>query len=107
MNCTVIGDFINWKANNTPVNVYQHIGLQESLFSTLLDEATSKRVGELKIRGSSELNGTKITCIATKVGNQVSNEESEPVLILVEGINFHYAVSLNLSFTGFELVITC
>lgn len=91
MNCTIIGDFINWKANNTPVNAYQHLGLHESLFPTVLDEAANKRLGQLKIRGSAELNGTNITCIATKTANnQVINDESEPVLILVEGAYLFY-----------------
>ena len=104
MNCTIIGDFINWEANNTPANAYQHLGLHESLFSTVLDPSTNKRLGQLRIRGSSKLNGTKITCIATKLGNLVSTEESEPVLILVEGILFIIYMQ---SFPAWRLVITC
>ena len=85
MNCTIIGDYISWKANNTPVNFFSHLGLYESLVSTLLDEALNKRMGQLRIRGSPELNGTKITCIAAQIGTEFSNSKSDTVMILVQG----------------------
>lgn len=85
MNCTIIGDYISWKANNTPVNFFSHLGLFESLVSTLLDEASNNRIGQLRIRGSPALNGTKITCIATQIGTEISNSKSDTVVILVQG----------------------
>lgn len=88
MNCTVIGDHINWKINGTPLAGDKHAGFYYShQSSVLLDETTNIRTGQLRIRGLNTTNGTMVTCVASQVidSEHFTVAESEPALILVQG----------------------
>ena len=89
MNCTVIGDHINWRVDGEPLVGDEHAGFFYShQSSVLLDEATNKRMGQLTIRGLNTTNGTMVTCVASQLidSEHFTVAESEPALILVQGI---------------------
>ena len=89
MNCTVIGDHINWKIDGEPLVGDEHAKFSYSYQSiNLLNEAANKRIGQLRIVGlNTTSNGTMVTCVVSQLRNTLfSVAVSKPALILVQGI---------------------
>ena len=87
INCTVIGDHINWKANNTPVKDLSSLGFDDSFLPLVINESRHERKGMLKIRGSQSINKTTITCHTILPGGNRSHAKSKPALIQVQGMH--------------------
>ena len=92
INCTVIGDHINWKANDTPVQDLSNLGFDVSNLPLLINESRHERKGMLKIRGSKNINKTTITCYTILPGGDRSHAKSKPALIQVQGMHVVYTV---------------
>lgn len=84
----MIGDHINWKANDTPIQDITNLGFNDSILPLVINESRHERKGMLKIRGSEDINRTNITCHTVLPGGDRSHAtaKSKPALILVQGI---------------------
>lgn len=93
--CTVIGEHINWWANNTPVQDFVALGFDDSSLPEVVNVSTNEQIGKLKIRGSKKINGTMITChVIMYSGVEPTDAESKPALILVQGIAMYMQIIL-------------
>ena len=85
----VIGDHINWKANDTPI---RDSGFDYSDLPQIVNVSTNERIAKLKITGYNYINGTRITCHVSQLQEQLTpgvfrltTDHSHPALIRVQG----------------------
>ena len=91
--CTAIGDQINWMANDTPIKDLSAFGFDDSYLPQIINNLTNERKAKLKIRGSSYINETKITCHVAQLLQEelisgvlrLTTASSKPALIRVQG----------------------
>ena len=98
LNCTAIATFINWEVNGQPVNDLDSPDFSYSASTVVVrvNETQTLRMSTLKVTGSSDSNGSNITCFAfllTSTTHPIA--KSEPALILVQGtcvlfVLYHY-----------------
>ena len=83
-NCTGIGSTFFWKANGTELsNDGKKIFIAPPL---LVDEVQDLKISTLRVTVASTDNATNITCTAIKLDPFSISNESEPALLLVQGI---------------------
>lgn len=110
----VIGEHINWKANDTPVQDLAALEFDDSYLPKIItrNNSTIERIAKLRIQGSVYTNNTNITCQVTQVQEEltsgvfrITTAESEPALILVQGIMFLICYSSGVSLLYLLLVM--
>ena len=83
--CTAIADIILWQVNGSPVDrTIRNKGFNDTEATVTLNETQSLRKATLKVLGSADSNGTRITCIILSPTNIVG-DMSGPALLLVQG----------------------
>ena len=86
LNCTAIATFIIWEVNGQPVGDLDSPDFDSSAQTMLVNGTQNLRVRTLRVTGSSDSNGSNITCVAvlhTSATHPIAI--SEPALILVQG----------------------
>ena len=86
LNCTAIATFINWEVNGQPIDDHISQDFDDSARPVLVNETQNLRMRTLRVTGSSDSNGSNITCVAvlaTSTTHPIAI--SEPALILVQG----------------------
>ena len=81
-NCTGVASDLVWKKNGAEVI---HNGMEIVITQVVVNEMQSIRLSTMRVMVSSlDSNGANITCTAVKI-SPLSNDESEPALLLVQG----------------------
>ena len=86
--CTVIGDHINWKANDTPVKDFVALEFDDNDLPRIINKSSNVRIARLKIQGSSHTNETNVTCHVAQWHQKemrLTTAASDPALIRVQG----------------------
>ena len=79
--CTAVGNSLFWRANG--IEIDEEMGT--TLTIVLVDGTEGVRRSTLRMSVSSTDNAANITCTAISV-SPLSSDESDPVLLLVQGI---------------------
>ena len=88
LSCTAIAQFIDWNVNGR--NVKLNMSKDFKTITTMPHDVTqieNHRISRLMVTGSPDSNGTNITCTASNIIPILNATESDPALILVQGIN--------------------
>lgn len=86
--CVAVAHHIHWKANNTPLNAISDKGFTGSAAPTPVNAAENLYSSQLRVIGSHFSNASEIVCIASLlVMNKFTVATSEPILLLVQGVD--------------------
>ena len=88
LNCTGIATVIDWLVNGQPIDdTLRRKGFDDFTPLVTLNKAQDLRLNTLNVTGSSDNNGTNVSCVATLISSTIRPiARSEPALILVQGI---------------------
>ena len=82
LSCTAVGQFINWLVNNRSIDSELNARGFESSTTVIVNSSLNLRERNLSVLGSTENNGSVVTCVAVIISPQ-STATSEPVEVTV------------------------
>ena len=84
--CTAVGDHINWRANNTPVNEIIGKGIDDLNMRVPVNATEHIYLEKLRVVGSYFSNASTIVCQSVLLlEGKFTVAASDPVLLLVQG----------------------